>query len=321
MMKARIPGAALTAAILMLAAADAFAYRMIQNTGVGRFSSGSLVTCNHSGGFVHWTTCNIPWRLNTSLQGSGKTAAVQAALAAWTNVSSACHNLTYAGTTTAGFTTDGINTLRWGTGSGCTGSCLALTALVLQSGQVIVETDVTFNNSVTWTTTGSNYDTQAVTTHELGHALGIHHSNLSSSPTPTMYAYYFGSGGRSLESDDRSALQCAQNRYPPAGARFEAEPAAHEVAGAARPVTLSARPRAGGAILRYALPAAGEVRLDVFDVAGRRVATLVAGWREAGDHEIAWDGAGPFGRVASGMYFARLGAPQGAARATVILAE
>lgn len=72
---------------------------------------------------------------------------------------------------------------------------------------------MTFNNNVTWTTTGSNYDTESVAAHELGHALGIHHTNLSSSPSPTRAAIYFGSGGRSLETDDRSALQCAESRY------------------------------------------------------------------------------------------------------------
>lgn len=328
MKKAQAFRAVLLAGLLVTAlAAEALAYRMIQNTGVGRFSSGSLVTCNNSGGFVHWTTCNIPWRLNTANQGSGKTTAVQSALASWTNVSSACHNLTYAGTTTAGFVTDGINTLRWATGSGCTGSCLALTALVLQSGQRIVETDVTFNNSVTWTTNGSNYDTQAVTTHELGHALGIHHSNISSSPTPTMYAYYFGSGGRSLESDDRSALQCSQNRYPPASAQLAAAPAVEEpgeevlASPAGLRVTLKSRPRIGGALLRFAVPTPGEVRLDLFDISGRRVNTLVQGFKAAGEHEVAWDGAASWGRVPSGMYFARVVTPDGSARATVILAE
>ena len=199
---------------MIAAATPSEAYRMIQNTTVGRVSAGSLVTCNDPGGFVHWTNPNIPWRLNTAGQGSNKAAAIQAALASWTNVTSADHNLTYAGTTTAGWTTDGINTVLWSTGNGCTGSCLALTALVLQSGQVIVETDVTFNASYTWNTNGTNYDTQAVATHEFGHALGIHHTELTSTPRPTMYATYFGSDGRTLEADDRSALQCAQSKYP-----------------------------------------------------------------------------------------------------------
>lgn len=195
-------------------ASPAHAYRMIYNTTIGRVSAGSAVTCSYSGGFVHWTTPNIGWYLNTGGQGSGKSTALRAALAAWTNVSGADHNLTYLGTTSAGWSTDGRNTFLWSTGNGCSGSCLALTALVLQSGQRIVETDITFNAGYTWNTNGSNYDVQAVAAHEVGHALGIHHTNLTSTPRPTMYASYFGTGGRSLESDDRAALQCADNRYP-----------------------------------------------------------------------------------------------------------
>lgn len=198
---------------LFLAAEPAHAFRMIQNTSTGRVTAGTPVTCSDSGGFAHWTTPGISFWHNTAGQGSGKATALQSAMAAWTNVSTAAHVLSYAGTTSAGFTTDGQNTVDWATGNGCSGSCLALTALVLQAGQVISETDVTFNSAHSWFTDGSQYDTQAVATHEFGHSLGIHHTELTGTPRPTMYAFYDGTNGRTLESDDRSALTCADDRY------------------------------------------------------------------------------------------------------------
>jgi hypothetical protein len=205
--------AACAAVAGLIAAVPSHAYRMIQNTTVGRVSAGAAVTCTNSGGFAHWNNKNISWYLNTAGQGSGKASALQSAMASWTAVTSADHVLTYAGTTTAGFSTDGRNTILWANGNGCTGSCLAITALVLQSGQVIVETDISFNSNYTWNTNGADYDTQATATHELGHSLGIHHTESTSATHPTMYASYFGTGGRSLETDDRSALQCAESRY------------------------------------------------------------------------------------------------------------
>ena len=323
---------ATVAVTTVLGATDSQAFRMIQNTGVGRFSAGSLVQCDDPGGFTHWNNANISWRLNTANQGgeAGVAAAVQNGMASWTSVGSANHVLTYAGTSTAGFVTDGINVLRWSTGEGCSGGCLALTALVLSAGQVITETDVTFNNSFNWNTNGSDYDVEAVAAHELGHTLGIHHTNLGGGvrKRPTMYATYFGTQGRSLQNDDKGALQCAQSHYPVAPQEVQ-QPApvdAAQVAGpsltAAAPVLrLASRPREGGALFRFALASEAQVKLQVFDVAGRLIATLVDGTREVGEHELAWNGTSRFGNAPSGVYFARLVTPAGMARATVILAE
>lgn len=308
-------------ALLLLGAADAGAYRMIQNSSTGRTTTGVRVTCGATGGFTHWTKSSIAYRLNPAGQGgkSGVAAAIQAALAAWTNVTPAGYALSYAGTTTAGFTTDGTNTMVWTTGNGCSGSCLALTALVLTSGQQIVETDVMFNQAYTWNTSGSDHDVQAIAVHEVGHGLGIHHTELTKrNGRPSMYSAYFGTAGRTLEADDRDALNCAASRYPLTGAALAV---ADDLLRPSGEVELRSLVRGGRSSLRFALQHPGAVRLEVFDVAGRRVALLIDGERGAGEHEIAWDGGTMDGAARAGVYFARLETLAGSDRATIVLAR
>jgi hypothetical protein len=61
--------------------------------------------------------------------------------------------------------------------------------------------------------------------------------------------------------------------------------------------------------IRYELAAAGNVRLRVFDAAGRLVRTLVDTSEGAGAHDVTFDGRDDNGRpVASGVYFYRLDA-------------
>ena len=56
--------------------------------------------------------------------------------------------------------------------------------------------------------------------------------------------------------------------------------------------------------IRYFLPIAGNVSLYVFDVLGRRVASLADGERGAGEHEVALDAVSL--QLESGYYFAKL---------------
>ncbi len=52
----------------------------------------------------------------------------------------------------------------------------------------------------------------------------------------------------------------------------------------------------------YNLAEAGEVSLNVYDVTGRLVETLVEGYQEVGEHEVTWDASD----VSSGIYFYKL---------------
>ncbi len=70
-----------------------------------------------------------------------------------------------------------------------------------------------------------------------------------------------------------------------------------------------ARPNPFGssAELIYGVPRPGHVRIVVYDLQGRRVATLVDRVELAGWRSVIWNGRDAFGRpVASGTYFARL---------------
>lgn len=61
-----------------------------------------------------------------------------------------------------------------------------------------------------------------------------------------------------------------------------------------------------GAAFELALPAASDVRVDLFDAAGRRAGAIVSGLLPAGYHRLALDGAAaPSARRAPGVYFAR----------------
>ena len=60
-------------------------------------------------------------------------------------------------------------------------------------------------------------------------------------------------------------------------------------------------------IIPYQLPTAAQVRLEVFNVLGQRVATLVNEERPAGLHAAAWDATNAAGQaVAAGVYMYRL---------------
>lgn len=86
------------------------------------------------------------------------------------------------------------------------------------------------------------------------------------------------------------------------------------------PITAAAGPVAAGVVLRaspnpfnpsttinFSLPVAGRATLAVFDVAGRRVSTLVDGVVAAGASSCVWEGRDDGGRdVPSGVYQVRL---------------
>jgi hypothetical protein len=60
------------------------------------------------------------------------------------------------------------------------------------------------------------------------------------------------------------------------------------------------------AVIEFELAKRGEVRLGIYDTAGRLLRVLVEGTRAAGPHEVVWNGTdNAGGAVASGVYFVR----------------
>jgi len=87
---------------------------------------------------------------------------------------------------------------------------------------------------------------------------------------------------------------------------------------------LAAAPNPAPGAVRFALelPAAGDVRLEVFDLAGRRVATPVVTRLPAGATTVAWNGRGDDGRaLGAGVYLARLRAGGATAVVRIVRAE
>ena len=76
----------------------------------------------------------------------------------------------------------------------------------------------------------------------------------------------------------------------------------------------SPNPVHGAVALRYAVPVTGPVTLEVFDLHGRRVATLDSGVREAGGHTATWNAP-----VSDGLYFVRLAVPGRSLSARVVV--
>jgi hypothetical protein len=99
--------------------------------------------------------------------------------------------------------------------------------------------------------------------------------------------------------------------------RGEAVLTAGEAAQAPAHLALSGpvpNPIGSDAAVQLALPAAGMVRLDLYDVSGRLAQSVWGGWLDAGYHTIRWSPAVP-----AGLYVLRLGTSTGTETARVVI--
>jgi len=126
-------------------------------------------------------------------------------------------------------------------------------------------------------------------------------------PTGTMYddAGYTPGSYYAVSATDRHGNEGVASRLTPAAI-------AGVVPGAPPAVSYAtiagANPSAQAAVIEYGVARAGRVALEVYDVGGRKVATLVDGEQPVGVRRVAWAGGGH-----PGVYLVRYIAP-GAAR-------
>ncbi|HYH08895.1 MAG TPA: matrixin family metalloprotease [Thermoanaerobaculia bacterium] len=159
-----------------------------------------------------WSTTPITVRVYTTgnstiTDGSGGVNATVSAIRAWGIISSST-------TTSAAVRGSAPATIMLNTNGGvCTGSCLAATLTGYYTTQTgddrIYDADVYTNTAVQMYSSGesgcsSEYDINGIMVHEVGHVIGIGHSNVSGA---TMYPSISAcnTSARTLASDDIAA--------------------------------------------------------------------------------------------------------------------
>lgn len=87
-------------------------------------------------------------------------------------------------------------------------------------------------------------------------------------------------------------------------------------------LTASPNPSTGQVVIRYTLPKATALTIEVFDAAGSLVRRIKEGRRPAGAFSVPWDGRDDNGRdLPTGVYFARIVTGQGSAMGRAVIAR
>jgi hypothetical protein len=141
---------------------------------------------------------------STINDGDGGVSATVGAVKAWLVVSSAT-------TTKAAVRGTAPATIMLNTnGRICTGSCLAATLIGYYSGSTIYDADVYTNTRYSFTSSketdgcSGEFDMDGIMVHEVGHVIGIGHSNVSGATMyPTVSSCNYNN--RTLEADDLAA--------------------------------------------------------------------------------------------------------------------
>jgi Matrixin len=231
-------------ALLLLAAPDAHAFRVIgAQAGGGTTCAGTPLPCSTTQLVARWFNNPVPFWVNQDAATDASDAALtqvdvvtaaRDAYQSWEDAPGAIIKFAYVSQTTARLGADGINTTLFFNAALDSGSCvgglgspsgtLAVTVLTEVAGTgEIIDADVIFDSADPWaySTACLDFDLRSTLTHEYGHSIGIHHTELVGLPVstrPTMDGFYFCDSGvaseRSLESDDVAAAACLYPENP-----------------------------------------------------------------------------------------------------------
>jgi hypothetical protein len=142
--------------------------------------------------------------------------------------------------------------------------------------------------------------------------------------TPAAFSIQFDDNGATVDSTYHATLTFSSADEPLPGAQpqpdlvvtLSAQPASSSTGvPPALPTALRfypprPNPTSSAATFAFDLPRAANARLEIFDLAGRRVALLADGERNAGHYELRWDGSDAGGaRAQAGLYFVRFATP------------
>lgn len=141
-----------------------------------------------------------------------------------------------------------------------------------------------------------------------GALLGARPSGLSGAGTIATFAFRAKrSGAPAIRLAHVLARDAANRTLGPEALALAGGPAVPDRTALLAP---SPNPAAGASLIAFDLAKPGTVELAIYSVDGRRVRTLAQGAFAAGTHRLTWDGRDDVHhRVAPGVYFARLVAP------------
>jgi hypothetical protein len=147
--------------------------------------------------------------------------------------------------------------------------------------------------------------------------LGATSSSLLGAPTGDEYVWFCRTDGCYVSRQDFQkgymVWDCSTVRvYNYSGAQIASLSPASDEGITTPPLSLSIAPNPthGSPNVHFSLPLAGDVSLCVYDVSGRKIATLLSGSQPAGEQTIAWSRTADDGsRVRAGLYFVRLVTP------------